>query len=291
MEVISKSIKDIHQRFFPIFSKEDTSILDYISEYEKFIYHKNETVSTIKNVKNKENEYFLGAYQEGISLKEEKVYKDKLPLFDDYASITYKEDGNAFIVRDNAFKAISYAQSNLMIEQYIKEGYKIRIALPEPNFTNYINYLNSVQIPYTLYPKHSQLMLYEGRITHGLEIPEEKHVYLSSKEIFGVSDQKSRFLSRYKEAKIIRRYEDLNSGDYVVHEVHGVGRYIGVETIEGLEYLKIEYAENAIFYLPLNQYRMIRKYSSRDGYSPSLDRLGGSTWSRKNREYVQEWRI
>ena len=281
MEAIDKSLKDLHQRFFSLFSMADTSILDYVQDYEKFIYHKDETISTIKNVKSKEKEYFLGAYQEAISLKEEKVYKDEIPLFDDYASITYKEDGKAFIVRENAYKAISYSQSNLMIEQYLKEGYKIRIALPEPNFTNYINYLNSVEIPYTLYPKHSKVMLYEGRITHGLEIPDEKHVYLSSKEIFGVSDQKSRFLSRYKEAKIIRRYEDLNSGDYVVHEVHGVGRYLGVESIEGLEYLKIEYAENAIFYLPLNQYRMIRKYSSRDGYSPSLDRLGGSTWSRK----------
>lgn len=281
MEVIDKNLKDIHQRFYPLFCKDDVSILDYIQDYEKFIYQPNETISSIKNVKNKEKTYFNSAYEETLSLKEEKVYKEIKTTFEDYSSITYKEDGTAFIVRDNGFKAISYSQSNLMLEQYLKEGYKIRIALPEPNYTNYINYLNSVGVAYSIYPKHSKVMIYEGRITRGFEIPQEKRVYLSSKEIYGVSDQKSRFLSRYKEAKIIRRYEDLSIGDYVVHEVHGVGKYLGVDTIEGLEYLKIEYAENAIFYLPLNQYRMIRKYSSRDGYSPSLDKLGGSTWSRK----------
>ena len=84
-----------------------------------------------------------------------------------------------------------------------------------------------------------------------------------------------------RESKIIRRYEDLKEGDYVVHEVHGVGRYMGVTTLDGLEYLKIEYADEAIFFLPLNQYRLIRKYASREGYAPSLDKIGGSTWSRK----------
>ncbi len=281
-QAVTLNLKDIQQRFYPIFNSDDDSILDYVDDYEKFLYHPQETKSSIHAVKAKEKDYFSSAYKEAISLIEEKVYKEEKLDFIDYSSVVFNsDDENAFIVRDNSYKSISYSQSNLMLEQYLKEGYKIRIALPEPNLTNYVNYLNSVGMNHTLYPTHSALMLYEGRITHGFEIPKEKHVYLSSKEIYGVSDQKSRFLSRYKEAKIIRRYEDLQIGDYVVHEIHGVGKYLGVETIDGLEYLKIEYADKAVFYLPLNQYRMIRKYSARDGYAPSLDKLGGSTWSRK----------
>lgn len=280
-EAVNGYLKDLHQRLYPLFNHDDVSILDYVSDYDRFLYHPQETSSILSSLKKKEQEYFKSAYQEGVSLKEESVYLNHMPSFDYYSSVIYNEDDRPFVVRDNGYKAISYSQSDQMLRKYLQEGYKIRIALPEPNLTNYINYLSELDIPYTLYPKHSPLMLYEGRITHGFEIPEEKHVYLSSKEIYGVSDQKSRFLSRYKEAKIIRRYEDLEIGDYVVHEVNGVGRYLGVETIDGLEYLKMEYADNAMFYLPLNQYRMIRKYSSRDGYAPSLDKLGGSTWARK----------
>ena len=115
MEVIDKNLKDIHQRFYPLFCKDDVSILDYIQDYEKFIYQPNETISSIKNVKNKEKTYFNSAYEETLSLKEEKVYKEIKTTFEDYSSITYKEDGTAFIVRDNGFKAISYSQSNLML--------------------------------------------------------------------------------------------------------------------------------------------------------------------------------
>lgn len=274
-------LDDVDQRFYPYFETEETCLLDYLDGYECYLYQPSDTLDAIKNSLQKEKEYFKKTVKSNSSIEKESVYVSKKPDFSFYSSCVYREEENPFVVRANSYKALSYAQSDQMIAQYLKDGYKIRIALPQPNLTNYENYLKDSGIEYTLYPEHSSLMLYEGRITHGFEIPSEKHVYLSSREIYGVSDQRSRFLSRYKEAKIIRKYEDLKVGDYVVHEVHGVGKYIGVVLLDGLEYLKVEYADNAFFLLPLSQYRMIRKYASREGYAPSLDKLGGSTWSRK----------
>lgn len=274
-------IDDVDQRFYPYFETEETCLLDYIDGYECYLYQPSEIEDSIQNCHLKEREYFKKTVKANSSIEKESVYVSKKTDFASFASCIYREELHPFVVRPNSFKALSYAQSDQMLNQYIKEGYKIRIALPEPNLANYKNYLSEAGIDYSEYPEHSSLMLYEGRLTHGFEIPEEKHVYLSSREIYGVSEQRSRFLSRYKEAKIIRKYEDLKEGDYVVHEVHGVGRYIGVELLDGLEYLKVEYADHAFFLLPLSQYRMIRKYSSREGYAPSLDKLGGSTWSRK----------
>jgi transcription-repair coupling factor (superfamily II helicase) len=273
-------LSDINSRFFPLFENEETSIIDYLKGYDKYLYDPKTTLEELGNIKKKETEYFTKCIKTNSSLKDERVYLTKNISLSSFSEASDKGKGS-FIIRENSYKALSYAESDLMLKQYLHEGYKIRIALPEPNLTNYLNYLEDKEIPHTLYPLHSDIMLYEGRITHGFEIPEEKHVYLSAKEIYGVSDQRSRFLSRYKEAKIIRKYEDLQVGDYVVHEVNGVGKYLGVITMDGLEYLKIQYADNALFYLPLNQYRLIRKYASREGYSPALDKLGGSTWSRK----------
>lgn len=274
-------LRDLEQRFFPFFSDDFETLPDYLRSYEKYVYAPKDVLEEAKDILKKEKDYFKKATKEYFSLPGERIYATTNLDLSTYASASYQNDSNAFLVRENSYKAISYAASDQMIRRYLSEGYKIRIALPQPNLTNYINYLEDAGIEYTLYPTHSPLMLYEGRITHGFEIPEEKHVYLSAKEIYGVSDQRSRFLSRYKEAKIIRKYEDLQEGDYVVHEVHGVGKYLGVVTMDGLEYLKIQYAEEALFYLPLGQYRLIRKYSAREGYAPSLDKLGGSTWSRK----------
>jgi transcription-repair coupling factor (superfamily II helicase) len=274
-------LPDIAQRFYPLYTPSDACLLDYLRGYERYVYDPETVLNEEANSRKKEADYFRASVKASASLRGERVYTQEPLNLDLFAKASYQETKHPFVVRENSYKAISYAASDQLIHQYLNEGYKIRIALPEPNLTNYLNYLDEAGIEHTLYPTHSPLMLFEGRITHGFEIPDEKHVYLSAREIYGVSDQKSRFLSRYKEAKIIRKYEDLKEGDYVVHEVHGVGKYLGVTLLDGLEYLKIQYADDALFYLPLSQYRLIRKYSSREGYAPSLDKLGGSTWSRK----------
>ncbi len=272
-------LEEVNARFYPFFKEGDNSLLSYLDGYQKYVFDPKECLEIESEVLKKEKDYFSKAIKDENSLSGERVYTNDLLPLSLFHEASDKEDG--FLVRDCSFKALSYAESDFMLNEYLKEGYKIRVVLPQPNFDNFDNYLTSKSLSHTLYPEHSSIMLLEGRITKGFEIPEKKHVYLSAKEIFGVSDQKSRFLSRYKEAKIIRKYEDLKVGDYVVHEVHGVGRYLGVIQMNGLEYLKVEYAQQAMFYLPLSQYKLIRKYSSREGYAPSLDRLGGSTWSRK----------
>ncbi len=274
-------LKSVDQRFFPLFCPAEGTLLDYVKgDYLCYLYRPKDVVSALKDSWKKEEEYFRRSVSSGFSLPWEGIYLRKNP---DWASFQ-RADGDMereFLLRENSYRALSYAESDQVLRQYRSEGYKVRIVLPEPNLTNFQNYLQEREIPYGVEPKHEDVMLIEGKLTHGFEIPKEKHAYLSAKEIYGVSDQKSRFLSRYKESKVIRRYEDLQVGDYVVHEVHGVGRYLGVATLDGLEYLKIQYAEQAVFYLPLSQYRLIRKYASREGHAPALDRLGGSTWSRK----------
>ncbi len=272
-------LEEIDSRFYPLYKQETSSLLSYLSGYEKFIYDYSESLSCYQDAMKKEESYFKKNVKEGNSISGESVYVKEKPDLSDFVVVRNSDQG--FLLRECSFHAPSYIQSDVMIREYLMEGYKIRLVLPEPNLTNYENYLTERQLVYTKYPTHSQIMFLEGKLSHGYEIPEEKHVYLSAKEIYGVSSQRSRFLSRYKEAKLIRRYEELKEGDYVVHEIHGVGRYLGVEMIDGLEYLKIQYANEQIFFLPLAQYKMIRKYASREGYAPSLDRMGGSTWARK----------
>lgn len=279
-EASSLFLPDIDQRFYPLFISKESCLKDYLSDYQSYLYDFPSSETSLHNVIDSETEYFDKNIKSNSSLKEEKVYVSKPLSLKTFLQVSV-DGASSFVIRNNSYRAVSYATSDQLLKRYNEEGYKVRIILPEPNYTNYIHYLSDASLSYSQFPTHSQLMIVEGRITHGFELPKEKHAYLSAKEIYGVTDQRSRFLSRYKEAKIIRKYEDLQVGDYVVHEVHGVGKYLGVITMDGLEYLKIQYAEDALFYLPLSQYRLIRKYSSREGYAPTLDRLGGSTWARK----------
>ena len=79
-------------------------------------------------------------------------------------------------------------------------------------------------------------------------------------------------------------YQELQVGDYVVHEQHGIGQYLGLRTLEvsGVQrdYLYIQYAGNDKLYLPIEQIDVVRKYIGVEGKKPKVSALGGSEWSR-----------
>ncbi len=82
--------------------------------------------------------------------------------------------------------------------------------------------------------------------------------------------------------KAVDYYDDLKPGDFVVHQVHGVGRYEGMVTraIGGAErdYLLIAYRGGDKLYVPTDQVGTVRRYTGGD--SPSLSRMGGTDWSK-----------
>jgi transcription-repair coupling factor (superfamily II helicase) len=116
-------------------------------------------------------------------------------------------------------------------------------------------------------------------------------VYLSSKEIFGTTTVTYRNYLKYKNSTAIQSYENLVIGDYVVHETHGVGKFLGIKTIEleGIhrDYLHIGYREDGVLYVPLEQFRLIRKFVSKDGIEPRLNKLGSNEW-KKTKTRVKE---
>src|SRR5690606_30227496 len=89
--------------------------------------------------------------------------------------------------------------------------------------------------------------------------------------------------SKYK-GRPISIFTELSVGDYVVHQTHGIGQYIGLEklTVEGIkkDYLKIRYQEGAFLYIPTNQMDLIQKYIGTEGKQPRVSKLGGSDWLR-----------
>ena len=276
-------VNERDMRFYSLLKEEDNTLFSFLDDYEKYVYCKEDIYKEEIDISKREKEYFEKSFQEGNSLLKERVYvKNKMEL-SSFIDVK-KEENESFAVRENGYKASSYHESYQIVKRYLDDGYKVRVALSEPSLSNFKKLLDDHQINNTYYPVHSDVLLYDGNISHGFEIAKYKRAYLSSKELYGVTLQKSRFLSRYKEAKIIRNYDEIKVGDYVVHEMHGIGKYLGVVLSNGLEYLKIQYANDALFFLPLAQYKLIRKYSSKDGYTPSLDRLGGSTWARKKRQ-------
>ena len=78
--------------------------------------------------------------------------------------------------------------------------------------------------------------------------------------------------------------QELNVGDYVVHDSYGIGQYLGIKTLDvkgyHKDYLYVAYAGDDTLYIPVEQFKMIRKYASADGKVPMIHALGSSKWTK-----------
>ncbi len=121
----------------------------------------------------------------------------------------------------------------------------------------------------------------------GFEWIPEKILILTETEIYG--RQKKRYQSRFQqEGSKISSFTDLKVGDYVVHINHGIGKFMGLETLEiagsHRDYLKIEYAGEDRLFIPTDQVNLLQKYIGIEDAPPKLNKMGGADWQKvKNR--------
>lgn len=128
-----------------------------------------------------------------------------------------------------------------------------------------------------------EVMIIKGRLRKGFMYPMIKFVAISDTDIFGERKKKKRRKHGYKGTNI-SSFTDLNIGDYVVHENHGLGIYRGIEKVEVdhvvKDYIKIEYAGGSSLYVLATQLDMIQKYADSEAKPPKLNKLGGQEWKK-----------
>ncbi|HET4845611.1 TPA: transcription-repair coupling factor [Streptococcus pneumoniae] len=119
--------------------------------------------------------------------------------------------------------------------------------------------------------------LIEGNLRHGFHFVDEKILLITEHEIFQ-KKLKRRFRRQYvSNAERLKDYNELEKGDYVVHHIHGIGQYLGIETIEikGIhrDYVSVQYQNGDQISIPVEQIHLLSKYISSDGKAPKLNKL------------------
>ena len=127
--------------------------------------------------------------------------------------------------------------------------------------------------------------LLEGNLQSGFEMPSSHLVIITEGEMFSQKQRKARRLDKKVDnAERIKSYTELKVGDYVVHHNHGIGKYVGIGTLEiaGIhkDYLHILYAGGDKLSVPIEQVDMIQKYVGNEEKEPKVNKLGGSEWTR-----------
>ena len=124
-----------------------------------------------------------------------------------------------------------------------------------------------------------------GRMRRGFAYPEIGFTILTEAEIFGEEKKKKKRARLYDGGEQIRKFSELQVGDYVVHEHYGIGIYRGVEKIEvdhiARDYLKIEYGGGGVLFVMPTDLSVLQKYAAAEGARrPRLNKLGTQEWTR-----------
>lgn len=133
-----------------------------------------------------------------------------------------------------------------------------------------------------------EIMVTCGSIHKGFLYSMIKFVVIAESDIFGKEARKKRKPVKKYEGDRIQSFTELNVGDYVVHENHGIGIYQGIEKVEVnktvKDYIKIAYDKGGVLYVPTTGLETLQKYATAGSKTPKLNRLDSPEWEKTKKK-------
>ncbi|MBS7021174.1 MAG: DEAD/DEAH box helicase, partial [Firmicutes bacterium] len=170
-------------------------------------------------------------------------------------------------------------------KELLKQGKTIILALKDRYQVNHV--IEDFELEEMLFVDwdhiiENKINLINYPLTKGFQIG--NCVVISERELFHKKHDSFKYKTNFKFGTKIRDINKLNVGDYIVHNIHGIGRYMGMTTLvkNGLkkDYLMVEYKGGDKLYIPVEKIEFISKYSSSEGSIPKLNKLGSSEWAK-----------
>lgn len=132
--------------------------------------------------------------------------------------------------------------------------------------------------------EEGQIMVSYGFLHKGFAYATAKFVVVTEGDIFGAKARARRSRQKKYSGKSIQSFNELNIGDYVVHEEHGLGIYRGIEKIQvdrvTKDYIKIEYGDGGNLYVPASGLDVLQKYAGQEAKKPRLNKLNSAEWKK-----------
>ncbi|MCC9734587.1 transcription-repair coupling factor, partial [Streptococcus agalactiae] len=180
----------------------------------------------------------------------------------------YKKSGATVLLQVDSQKGLNLLQENL-------KEYGLDLIISDKN---------------DIVPKESQLIV--GHLSNGFYFADEKIVLITEREIYHRRVKRKIRRSNISNAERLKDYNELSVGDYVVHNVHGVGKFLGIETIEiqGIhrDYLTIQYQNADRISIPVEQIELLTKYVSADGKEPKINTLNDGRFKKAKQRVAKQ---
>ena len=216
---------------------------------------------------------FFSNFHKGLgNLKFDSLYQfNQYPMQEFFSQFQLLKEEISRYKKSN-YTVILQSNSSLSLQTLHKTLQEYEISL---------DYVNDTKIH-----EHA-VQLVEGHLVQGFNFVDEKIVLITEYDILQKKVKRKVRRQSISNAERLKNYNELEKGDYVVHNVHGIGRYLGIETIEisGIhrDYLTIQYQNADRISIPVDQIHLLSKYVASDGKAPKINKFDGRFQKTKQR--------
>lgn len=292
-------------KYFKYFYNKKVTLLDYITKkYVFFLEEPKKILARGKNILNEidslekaliEKERIipnaLKNYIKVEELNDKILYEKKIYLISDdlvenlsvekyyfkFRTLNYNRlEFNKFI--EDILKAKSNGKKIYLYVNSKEKAKKLQAVLEENEIISEYN----ENLKYSEISNGIAVKIILGNLLQGYESYEANTLVISANDLISVEKKKKRRASKlFNEAEKIV-FSELKQGDYVVHKIHGIGQFIGVNTLvtdkTTKDYIKIKYKNDDILYVPTDQLDNVKKYIGGGDALPKINRLGSKEW-------------
>ncbi|MDR3215718.1 MAG: transcription-repair coupling factor [Bacilli bacterium] len=284
-----------YSRYYGLNNDSD-SLIDYLDNFYLVTSSLEQIKNKALNISNESTSYLKNMFKEKKAIYDFKIF---FPIEDviikSYDIKTYRSNKDQDSL--NLYELSKFDNLNIFIDEVInkiKDNYQIVICLNKSHErTIIVDLLNDHDLLFSDdYLSDSKILLFDEELSRGFINNDLKIIVYTDKELFNkVLKRKTRRV-KYENAIEINSIDDLKIGDYIVHDVHGIGKYLGLIQLKAdkiyKDYLHIIYKNNEKVYIPIEKFNLIRKYNGKDGYVPKINNLGGSEWTKIKRRVKQK---
>ena len=275
-------------KYFNEFYEKKSSFLDYLSENTLLIIDEETKVSQrIENIIIENNNLIKTLVEkerfvpEGILNVSDFDLETWNNIYNEKQTIYLDENNSKTVNRfEFNYRQINFFKSEIEIlmqdiKKYQKENKRVVILSGGEEAAEKIKQLLT---EYEI----TSVNIITGGLSSGFECYDLNLVVISMADAFEIPAKKRRASSAFKQGEKIV-FADLKPGDFVVHKTHGIGEFVGVNTIEAdgvtKDYIKIKYKNDDMLYVPTSNLDNVRKYVGGGDTAPRLNKLGSKEWS------------
>ncbi len=291
-------------KYLSLFYEKGATLLDYVSPNATVILDEISRITeTAEQLQKEEGEWYTSLLGEGQIVHGLQFSRDALPLIQrsDHP-IVYVNLFLRHIAHTHPQNVINLSTKTMQefygqmqtfqaeVERWKKSRYKIILLVANEERTRKLaSILTDYEIVSTYVApdetaRVGKISIMEGSLQAGFELPMDKVVVVTEKELFKKQVKKVKRNQKLSNAERIQNYSELKVGDYVVHVNHGIGKFFGIETLEinGIhkDYLHIKYQGDDKLYVPVEQIDQVQKYVGSEGKEVKVYKLGGTEWKK-----------